>query len=64
MSQFDSGTASGAEVLERELAPVVKAIVMGRTLHLVTRRCYVLLRAALSLPPPHWATDEGPRARS
>ena len=49
---FDNGTASVAEVLERELAraAIIRAIVMGRTLHLVIRRCYVLLRAALSLP--------------
>jgi hypothetical protein len=66
MSQFDSGTASSAEALERELASaaVVRAIVMGRTLHLVTRRYSLLLRAALSLAPPHRAADEAPRARS
>jgi hypothetical protein len=56
MSQFDSGTASSAAVL--------RAIVMGRTLHLVTRRYSLLLRAALSLAPPHRAADEAPRARS
>jgi hypothetical protein len=60
MSLSINGTASVAEVLERELAraAIVRAIVMGRTLHLVIRRYYVLLRAALSLPPPHRATDE------
>src|SRR6266516_5770296 len=38
------------EALERELASsaVVKATVMRQTLHLVTRRDYALLRAALS----------------
>jgi hypothetical protein len=71
MSQFDSGTASSAEALECELASaavvsaaVVRAIVMGRTLHLVTRRYSLLLRAALSLAPPHRAADEASRARS
>jgi hypothetical protein len=70
MSLSIYGTAAVAEVLERELAraAIVRAIVMGRTLNLVIRRYYVLLRAALSLRPSHRATDEprgpAPRAES
>ena len=43
-------TSFGREALERELAKgaVVKATVMRQTLHLVTRRDYALMRAALS----------------
>src|SRR5437764_5340851 len=43
-------TSFRREALERELAlaAVVKATVMRQTLHLVTRRVYALLRAALS----------------
>src|SRR5918998_3582352 len=43
-------TSFRREALERELmsAAVVKATVMRQTLHLVTRRDYALLRAALS----------------
>ena len=43
-------TSFRREALERELASgaVVKATVMRQTLHLVTRRDYALLRAALS----------------
>jgi hypothetical protein len=66
MSQFDSGTASSAEALEREFAraAVVRAIVMGRTLHLVTRRYSLLLRAALSLPRRIGPATKLPRALS
>jgi winged helix DNA-binding protein len=51
------------EALERELASaaVVKATVMRQTLHLVTRRDYALLRAALSETNFPWQSSTSER---
>ena len=53
-------TSFRAEALERELrsSAVVKATVMRQTLHLVTRRDYALLRAAMSETNFPWETSE------
>ena len=53
-------TSFRREALERELASaaVVKATVMRQTLHLVTRRDYALLRAALSETNFPWESSQ------
>jgi Winged helix DNA-binding domain len=56
-------TSFRREALERELArgAVVKATVMRQTLHLVTRRDYALVRAALSETNFPWESSEAKR---
>lgn len=56
-------TSFRRETLERELesAAVVKATVMRQTLHLVTRRDYALLRAALSETNFPWESSQAKR---
>ena len=56
-------TSFRREALERELASaaVVKATVMRQTLHLVTRRDYALLRAAMSETNFPWESSQATR---
>jgi len=56
-------TSFRREALERNLASaaVVKATVIRQTLHLVTRRDYALLRAALSETNFPWKTSDAKR---
>jgi hypothetical protein len=56
-------TSFRAEALERELAAgrVLKATVMRQTLHLVTRRDYALLRAAMSETNFPWMSSTAER---